>query len=152
MSTPYNFSSKGLAKETQRQLVVTLAAQSRDQAHVAAAAALDDRTDVLVILSREKTKGKTARDASILYFQRATDKSTAPERVHQTCLQTHRDTVKLYDMPVDTKDGYRKDSGWIAGLDSKGQKKIKDLKKLVSDRVRSLGLSWVSHADASRLK
>ena len=135
MSARYRFSSEGLHGETQRQLVVTLATQTGDQAHVAAAAALDDRTDVLVIFSSDRTKDEAARDASVQYFRQATDSGTILERVHQICLDSHEMAYGWYSTLVDGKDGYRKNSEWIEGGNKKDRAKINKLNKLTSGLV-----------------
>ena len=133
MSSSYIFSSDGL-EQPKRQLIVTLAAQTGDQAHVAAAAALDDRTDVLVIFSLEKIDSFKVRQASVEYFQRATGTTdtTIPKRVHQICVNEHlKDSVKLYNALVDP-NGERKDLKWIAPLE-KGQTEIIKFTKRKAD-------------------
>ena len=134
MSARYRFSSEGLDKETERQLVVTLATQTGDQAHVAAAAALDDRTDILVIFSSDKTKDE-ARDASVRYFQQATGNSTIPERVHQICLDDHDKSHTLYSMLVDKVTDLGKGSEWVEGAEKKDKVKIKRLNKMTDGLV-----------------
>lgn len=149
-SPPYIFSSDGLNQPSldgleqprKRQLIVTLAAQTGDQAHVAAAAALDDRTDVLVIFSLEKTKSPEARQASVKYFQGATGTTdtTTPKRVHQICLESHVDSIKLYNTLVDG-NGWRRDMKWIAPLEqgqtgtSKIRRQKADLEKMKDTQV-----------------
>ena len=133
MSSSYIFSSDGLKQQQPRQLIVTLAAQTGDQAHVAAAAALDDRTDILVIFS-EKTDSSEARQASINYFQGATgatDTSTR-KRVHQIYPDKHADSIKVYNMLVDGENGWRRGTEWIAPL-GEGQRESNPIIKRKAD-------------------
>ena len=141
MSSPHTFSSDGL-KQPKRQLIVTLAAQTGDQTHVAAAAALDDRTDVLVIFSLERTNSSEARQASVTYFQGATGTTdtTTPKRVHQICLDKHADSIKVYNMLVDGT-GHRRDIEWIAPPEqgqpenTKIRKRKAELEKMIDTQV-----------------
>ena len=129
MALPYIFSSDGLEQQ-QKQLIVTLAAQTGDQAHVAAAAALDDRTDVLLIFS-EKTNSSEARQASIKYFQGATGTTdtTTLKRVHQIYLDKPEDSIKLCNMLVDGTNGLRRKTEWIAPLEKDQREKTELTRK-----------------------
>ena len=101
-ASPWKYTARTLPPPEQqgsaprRQLLVALAAQTGDQGHVAGAGAVDDKTDILIIFSSDKTATKADRDAALAFHLRATDDKPGHRRVFFICFKTHKSARKFY--------------------------------------------------------
>ena len=113
------WTSGGLPKDVKYQLCVVQAGQTGDASHVAAAAALDDNTDILVI-SPEKEETTQL----MVYFKSVTHLSTknpGRERVRFIALkpkpgESKARDIALYNMMVDDQTNQRVDLKTLVGL------------------------------------
>jgi hypothetical protein len=104
------WTSNGLPGDIQRQLCVVQASQTGDITHVAAAAVLDDKTDVLIMSS---DRSKSFEEIAGYYGSVTKGASSVPDRIRvrpivlpQKDGQKGRD-IKLYNMITDDTENKR---------------------------------------------